>query len=152
MQFYNITLCLVMGEMAIKLARSEVKERLLVCLQIFGDISQKGQLDYLYQRRQGYVRAVTIVQFQGCDNNKYIHSIKVYQWDLIAGKTFPWSSWYLVWIFMVQWCHVTLRHSCLKTNSDTSAEARVARSSDGKPYPLECCSWKVTFIFLIISS
>ena len=40
---------------------------------------------------------------------------------------------------------VVSRHSCLKTNSDTSAEARVARSSDGKPYPRECCSWKVTF-------
>ena len=42
-----------------------------------------------------------------------------------------------------------LRHLCLKTNSDTSAEARVARSSDGKPYPLECCSWKVTYLTTI---
>ena len=31
----------------------------------------------------------------------------------------------------------------LKNNSDTPAEAHVARSSDGKPYPIECCSWKV---------
>jgi hypothetical protein len=33
----------------------------------------------------------------------------------------------------------------LKNNSDIPAEAHVARSSDGKPYPLECCSWKVTY-------
>ena len=26
-----------------------------------------------------------------------------------------------------------------------SAEARVTRSSDGKPYPSECCSWKVPY-------
>ena len=42
--------------------------------------------------------------------------------------------------------HSWLRHSCLKTNSDTSAEAPVTRSSDGKPYRHECCSWKVTYI------
>ena len=26
-----------------------------------------------------------------------------------------------------------------------SAEARVARGSDGKPYPQSCCSWKVKY-------
>ena len=42
-----------------------------------------------------------------------------------------------------------LHHSCLKTNSDTSAEARVANDndSDGKSYTHSCCSWKVTYIF-----
>ena len=29
----------------------------------------------------------------------------------------------------------------LKNHSDTSAEARVARGSDGKPYPHSCCSY-----------
>ena len=33
----------------------------------------------------------------------------------------------------------------LKNHSDTSAEARVARGSDGKPYPHSCCSWKVIY-------
>jgi hypothetical protein len=36
----------------------------------------------------------------------------------------------------------------LKNHSDTSAEARVARGSDGKPYPHSCCSWKVTYLLL----
>ena len=35
-------------------------------------------------------------------------------------------------------------HECLKTNSDMSAEARVAKDSDGKSYTHSCCSWKVT--------
>ena len=34
----------------------------------------------------------------------------------------------------------------LKNHSDTSAEARVVRGSDGKPYPHSCCSWKVTYL------
>ena len=33
----------------------------------------------------------------------------------------------------------------LKNHSNTSAETRVARGSDGKPYPHSCCSWKVTY-------
>ena len=33
----------------------------------------------------------------------------------------------------------------LKNHSDTSAEARVAKGSDGKPYTHSCCSWKVTY-------
>ena len=31
----------------------------------------------------------------------------------------------------------------LKNHSDTSAEAHMARGCDGKPYPHECCSWKI---------
>ena len=37
-------------------------------------------------------------------------------------------------------------HECLKTNSEMSAEARVAKDSDGKPYTHSCCSWKVIYI------
>ena len=33
----------------------------------------------------------------------------------------------------------------LKNHSDMSTEDGVARSSDGKPYPHSCCSWKVTY-------
>ena len=159
-----------------------------------------------------------------------IHSIKVYQWDLITGKTFPWSSWchvtpggtkkltrskitwhqeahgqvfpirrdknltrskkdlekkffwsycffFLNFLYFLKSCwtvwpiileinvhnlwpcvhqrvcqnrivfkHSWLRHSCLKTNSNTSAEACVASGRDGKPYPHSCCSWKVTLL------
>ena len=33
----------------------------------------------------------------------------------------------------------------LKNHSDMSAETRVARGSDGKPYPQSSCSWKVKY-------
>ena len=32
------------------------------------------------------------------------------------------------------------KHSCLKTNSDMSTEACVAKDSDGKSYTHSCCS------------
>ena len=38
----------------------------------------------------------------------------------------------------------------LSTRGFATCAARVARSSDGKPYPLECCSWKVTFNVIIL--
>ena len=41
--------------------------------------------------------------------------------------------------------HSWLCHLCLKTNSNTSAEARVAKDCDGKSYTHDCCSWKVTY-------
>ena len=39
--------------------------------------------------------------------------------------------------------HLWLRHSYWKTYSDTAAEARVAKDSDGKSYTRSCCSWKI---------
>ena len=42
--------------------------------------------------------------------------------------------------------HLWLCHSCLKTNSNTFAEAHVDKDSDGKSYTHSCCSWTVTNI------